>query len=80
MVKTDIAIAIPPGTYARIAPRSGLAVKHFIDTGKQQPPCSLAHAARWPWSCRLQWPYRETPCSNISSFGKQSRLPLQQHL
>ena len=33
LVKTDISIAIPPGTYARVAPRSGLAVKHFIDTG-----------------------------------------------
>jgi dUTP pyrophosphatase len=33
VVPTDLAIACPPGTYARIAPRSGLAVKHFIDTG-----------------------------------------------
>lgn len=33
LVKTDIAIAIPEFTYARIAPRSGLALKHFIDTG-----------------------------------------------
>ena len=33
MIKTDISIAIPPGTYARIAPRSGLAWKHSIDTG-----------------------------------------------
>ena len=33
IAKTDLAIAIPPGTYARVAPRSGLAVKHFIDTG-----------------------------------------------
>jgi dUTP pyrophosphatase len=33
LVKTDIAIAIPELTYARIAPRSGLALKHFIDTG-----------------------------------------------
>ena len=33
IVATDLAIACPPGTYARIAPRSGLAVKHFIDTG-----------------------------------------------
>lgn len=32
VVPTDLAIAIPPGTYARVAPRSGLAVKHFIDT------------------------------------------------
>ncbi len=32
-MKTDLAIAIPSGTYARVAPRSGLAVKSFIDTG-----------------------------------------------
>jgi dUTP pyrophosphatase len=33
IVKTDLSIAIPVNTYARIAPRSGLAVKNFIDTG-----------------------------------------------
>jgi len=33
LVKTDLSIAIPEGTYARIAPRSGLAWKHSIDTG-----------------------------------------------
>jgi len=33
LVKTDLSIAIPLGTYARIAPRSGLAHKHFIDVG-----------------------------------------------
>ena len=33
LVKTDLSIAIPAGTYARIAPRSGLAWKNFIDTG-----------------------------------------------
>ncbi|CAM9407056.1 unnamed protein product [Ectocarpus sp. 4 AP-2014] len=33
LVKTDLSIAIPPNTYARIAPRSGLAVKKMIDVG-----------------------------------------------
>jgi len=33
IAQTDLSIAIPSGTYARVAPRSGLAVKHFIDTG-----------------------------------------------
>lgn len=33
VIKTGLSIAIPAGTYARVAPRSGLAVKHFIDTG-----------------------------------------------
>ena len=33
LVATGLIIAIPEGTYARVAPRSGLAVKHCIDTG-----------------------------------------------
>ncbi|XP_033844564.1 deoxyuridine 5'-triphosphate nucleotidohydrolase, mitochondrial [Periophthalmus magnuspinnatus] len=33
IVKTDIQIAVPPGHYGRVAPRSGLAAKHFIDVG-----------------------------------------------
>jgi len=33
LVKTDIAIEVPEGYYGRIAPRSGLAVKKFIDIG-----------------------------------------------
>lgn len=33
IVPTDISIALPVGTYGRIAPRSGLAAKHFIDVG-----------------------------------------------
>ncbi|PSN63038.1 dUTP diphosphatase [Corynespora cassiicola Philippines] len=31
-VDTDIAISVPVGTYGRVAPRSGLAAKHGIDT------------------------------------------------
>jgi dUTP pyrophosphatase len=33
LVKTDLSIACPAGTYARIAPRSGLALKKGIDVG-----------------------------------------------
>ncbi|KAI8611930.1 dUTPase-like protein [Chytriomyces sp. MP71] len=33
IVPTDISIAVPHGTYGRVAPRSGLAVKHFLDVG-----------------------------------------------
>lgn len=32
-VQTDIALKIPSGYYGRIAPRSGLALKHSIDVG-----------------------------------------------
>jgi dUTPase len=32
-VSTGLRIAVPAGTYGRVAPRSGLAAKHFIDTG-----------------------------------------------
>lgn len=31
VVSTGIKIQLPPGTYGRIAPRSGLAVKHGLD-------------------------------------------------
>ena len=33
LVPTDLSIACPMGTYGRIAPRSGLANKYFIDVG-----------------------------------------------
>jgi dUTP pyrophosphatase len=33
LVSTGIAMAIPTGNYGRIAPRSGLAAKNFIDVG-----------------------------------------------
>ena len=33
LVQTDISISVPKGMYGRIAPRSGLAVKHGITTG-----------------------------------------------
>ncbi|KAH8556987.1 dUTPase-like protein [Umbelopsis sp. PMI_123] len=33
IVPTDISIAVPSGCYGRVAPRSGLAVKHHLDTG-----------------------------------------------
>jgi len=33
IVKTGISIAVPEGHYGRVAPRSGLAVKNFIDVG-----------------------------------------------
>lgn len=33
IVKTDIQIALPSGYYGRVAPRSGLAAKYFIDVG-----------------------------------------------
>lgn len=32
-MKTDIQIEVPFGTYGRVAPRSGLAWKNFIDVG-----------------------------------------------
>lgn len=31
VVSTGISVELPPGTYGRVAPRSGLAVKHGLD-------------------------------------------------
>ncbi len=33
LVKTDLSVTVPYGTYGRIAPRSGLAKNHGIDVG-----------------------------------------------
>ncbi|XP_015795586.1 deoxyuridine 5'-triphosphate nucleotidohydrolase-like [Tetranychus urticae] len=33
LIKTDLQIQVPDGCYGRIAPRSGLALKHSIDVG-----------------------------------------------
>ena len=33
LISTDISIALPEGTYGRIAPRSGLAAKHYLAVG-----------------------------------------------
>lgn len=42
LVKLDLSIACPPGTYARIAPRSGLAVKKGIDVGAGVGTCTIS--------------------------------------
>lgn len=44
LIKTGLSIAIPESTYARIAPRSGLAWKNSIDTG-------AGVRQRWRLSC-----------------------------
>ena len=33
LIRTDLAMTVPPGTYGQIAPRSGLALKRSIDIG-----------------------------------------------
>ena len=33
LISTDLAVRVPLGTYGRIAPRSGLAAKHFLQVG-----------------------------------------------
>ena len=33
LMKTGISMALPPGCYGRIAPRSGLALRKFLDVG-----------------------------------------------
>ncbi|AKS26298.1 putative deoxyuridine triphosphate nucleotidohydrolase 2 [Diachasmimorpha longicaudata entomopoxvirus] len=33
LISTDLMICVPDGTYGRIAPRSGISHKHFLDIG-----------------------------------------------
>ena len=33
LIKTDLKIELPPGCYGRVAPRSGLTLRHRIDVG-----------------------------------------------
>jgi dUTP pyrophosphatase len=33
LIPTGLALSVPPGTYGRIAPRSGLTLKHGLDVG-----------------------------------------------
>lgn len=33
LISTDLIVEVPDGCYGRIAPRSGLALNHFIDVG-----------------------------------------------
>ena len=33
LIKTGLAVSVPHGSYGRVAPRSGLAWKNFIDVG-----------------------------------------------
>jgi dUTP pyrophosphatase len=33
LIKTNLAVAVPHGSYGRVAPRSGLTWKNFIDVG-----------------------------------------------
>ena len=41
LIKTDIAIELPFGTYGRIAPRSGLALQQMIDVGGGVVDCGF---------------------------------------
>ena len=36
IVPTDIEVAIPEGTYGRVAPKSGLAAKHHLAVGMSE--------------------------------------------
>ena len=58
VVSTGLAIAVPDGTYGRIAPRSGLAAKHSIGVGAGVVDCGyrgdvkvvLFNHGRFPWT------------------------------
>ena len=48
LVYTDIAIKVPPGHYGRIAPKSGLTLKHHVSSDtKFTPPSGATHWATY---------------------------------
>lgn len=62
VVKTDLAIAVPPHHYGRVAPRSGLSFRFGIDIGagvidsvRAAPAC---RARTIPHTCRARAPAR----------------------
>lgn len=44
LVPTDIAVALPAGTYGRVAPRSGLTLEHGLDVGAGVVDCTYRDA------------------------------------
>lgn len=54
LVKTDIQVQLPSGTYGRVAPRSGLALKNKIDVGGELDLFEY-FVSGWTGS-KLRWP------------------------
>ena len=55
LVNTHISLAVPEGTYGRVAPRSGLGMECLIQVGFVITDLSLmysfkAHDRHWRWS------------------------------
>ena len=52
-VDTGLAVSLPPGTYARIAPCSGLAIRNFIDVGAGVVDLDYWARSKWCFSITL---------------------------
>ncbi|KAH0503297.1 Deoxyuridine 5'-triphosphate nucleotidohydrolase [Microtus ochrogaster] len=71
VVKTDIQIAVPSGCYGRVAPRSGLAVKYFIDVGAVTS--SHIVSRDWPRKDCCKWTETKTVVMNEQdNVGKRA--------
>lgn len=53
MISTDLAVAVPEGTYGRVAPRSGLGelISRVLEL-ELMPTCSLEILNRYRSGCR----------------------------
>jgi dUTPase len=76
LVKTDLSIAIPEGTYARIAPRSGLAWKNFIDTGAGVRALRCRCAALRCAALRMRPRWRAYRAAGRAQTRARARAPL----
>src|SRR5205807_909705 len=67
-ISTGIAIATPPGTYARIAPRSGLVAKHSIDIGAGVIDQDYRGEIKVILINHSKYPYQVRPADRISQL------------
>ena len=74
LIPTDLQMALPPGHYGQIAPRSGLALKHGIDIGggvidqdyRGNVGVILINASRTPFQVRQGDRIAQLLCIRIS--------------
>ena len=72
LIRTGLSFSIPQGSYGRIAPRSGLAVKHSIDVGAGVIDCDYRGEIRVLLFNHSDKDFLGTFGFKISEYGRQN--------